>query len=100
MNWEMCVGAGWRPIVRDAVQKIETAGGKINDVKEKFGGLRIYCHSESDTETDIYKIIGEAQKQCSTICEECGMPGKVKSINGWYKTVCEKHSVDVWKDED
>lgn len=82
------VGPGWVPIVQPAVDKLEALGAHIFQVKEKFGGLRIYVDKYTET-TD--KIIIEAEKKCAETCEYCGAPGKINNIRGWIKTTCEEH---------
>ncbi|MBC8998777.1 DUF2384 domain-containing protein [Pseudomonas sp. N40(2020)] len=62
---------------------------KVTQAKEKFGQLRIY-HSGSD------EIIGSvfeiAQLASGCICELCGNPGEVVSLEGWLVARCGKHS--------
>lgn len=36
------VGAGWAPLLRPPLQALKALGGKLAQVKQKFGGLRIY----------------------------------------------------------
>ena len=94
MNWELQVEEGWRPLVKEAVEKIIAGGGTITQVKEKFGELRIYFYA--DDYTGLYEIADEAEKQSAKICEYCGKPGKKTDINGWIRTVCEEHkSTDI-----
>ena len=63
---------------------------EITQIKEKFGGLRFYCHGVDDY---CYGMIDFAEKISTRICEECGNPGKlVKSNTGWLHTACEEHA--------
>ena len=80
MNWEEHVGKGWRPIVKDAIDKLVAGGADIKQVKEKFGGLRIYFYA--DDYTGLHEIVDEAEKKCYSICEFCGKPGKTIDIGG------------------
>ena len=89
------VGPGWTPLVdaifdkRDEL-KIDV---KIVQVKEKWGGLRVYTGAFYDDapykEFDNFLI--EIEKKSFTICEDCGKPGKLRS-GGWYRTLCEEHA--------
>ena len=88
-RWLDEIGPGWRPIVAWAINEIEGLGGTITQVKEKFGGLRIYYFSESNSD-QIDKIVRKAEGICSICCEECGRPGKLISDGGCMKTVCEE----------
>ena len=60
---------------------------QINQIKEKYGGLRFYVGSANDK---VYKMIDEAEKKSYTICEECGKPGKEYVIRGWVMTLCKE----------
>lgn len=87
------VGPGWQPIVKQAIDDIAGLGGQITQIKEKFGGLRIYYYSE-DNHDMIGEVIQNAENECAKLCEYCGKPGKLKEINGlWLKTVCEEHGL-------
>ncbi len=79
------IGPGWMTIVRKAFQAMLAAGwrGGLSQVKEKFGGLRIYwdpAYNEDDpdaTETDeqikaIDAIVRQAEAESWSTCEECG----------------------------
>lgn len=89
-------GPGWSNILDDVFAKISTAQKenfldfKIVQVKEKFGGLRIYYRC-SDGRIDIVdQIISEAVKLASKTCEQCGSESELKSYEGWFTTKCEK----------
>ena len=83
--WSDCVGAGWRNVVDKAVADIqECEGGYVVQVKEKFGGLRIYAYGEG-----VDEICDRAEKAVKNVCEFCGRDGKIHTIRGWYKTLCE-----------
>ena len=53
MAWGFCVGEGWRPIVLDLLEELRgivAAEGlgrfRVIQVKEKFGGLRVYARQQ------------------------------------------------------
>lgn len=54
-------------------------------VKEKFGTLRFY-HNGGDEVTDAY--VSMVELMSGKTCEDCGMPGKTISKNGWLRTQC------------
>lgn len=56
-------------------------------IKEKFGGLRIYCNYYNDY---IDGVINFASSYSYKTCEICGAKGS-PSDSGWIKTMCEKH---------
>lgn len=98
-DWTQDVGKGWEPLVKAAILMVEAAGGKIVQVKEKFGLLRIYADvirpnrlSESDSHEDIYNILNSLENISMYICEDCGSrdgvstrPNKGRS---WTLTLC------------
>jgi len=90
------VGPGWIPLILELDKQLEQIDSNyvINQIKEKFGGLRYYVDSLSD---EGWKLVDEAEAKSMTICEVCGQPGKRTNIPGgfWIKTLCEVHKVDV-----
>lgn len=95
MDWTSEVGSGWRPIVEPAIKEIEGLGVKITQVKEKFGGLRIYTGSmkSHDIADQVSAIITKAEAACAVTCENCGRPGRLRNLDGWMKTYCEECSI-------
>jgi hypothetical protein len=57
-------------------------------VKEKFGGLRIYLSS-----VDPYfdGLVAMAETLSARTCEVCGNVGESCTVNGWRQTLCEEH---------
>lgn len=86
-NWEECVGFGWRPVVKHLVELCKIYDIPIDQVKEKFGGLRFYT---AKGHLIVDPAISLAEKRCETICEICGEPGKQRNLS-WIKTLCDKH---------
>lgn len=89
-DWTPCVCKGWQPIVLQALTKLNALNNPdlyIVQVKEKFGGLRIYT---SPTDEEIMGIIRDAEIAASVTCEFCGSTDSVKKlpVRHWYKTVC------------
>lgn len=84
------IGKGWYQIIDDLCSKIEETGidVKVEQVKEKFGGLRFYIRNGSE---QIYDLIQKAEWEAEKTCEACGAPGKMSTKKRWLKTVCEEH---------
>jgi hypothetical protein len=85
-----CVGKGWEPLVRrvyNAKIGIGTPVGIIQ-VKEKWGGLRIYTDYYDE---QLEPIITEVGNQSYKICETCGAPADLVQKGTWYQTRCEEH---------
>lgn len=88
------IGDGWKPLVRKTLRKIKiyckNSGQEfpeITDVKEKFGGLRIYTNG---SDSKVQEMITEAEKESYHTCELCGKVGRLRTV-AWYKTLCKEH---------
>ena len=67
----------------------------IQQIKEKFGGLRLYVSfKEGATQNCIAAVRGAANMAeyiCEHLCEVCGNEGKLRG-GGWVRTLCDEHS--------
>ena len=83
------VDDGWRPTVIEALKKLIAAGWdrKLEQVKQKFCGLRIYLGHEQVRTPEFRKIIGEAEAICDGLCENCGLEREEKG-QGWGRAYC------------
>jgi hypothetical protein len=59
----------------------------IEQIKEKFGGLRFYYSGGDDT---IGGMVTMAEVWASQSCETCGNRGKSRN-GGWIRTLCDQH---------
>lgn len=66
-------------------EEIEEIQPKITQVKEKFGGLRLYTSGGSD---GIYGMIKMAESLSYRICEDCGVPAQKRS-DRWIRVTCD-----------
>ena len=91
-GWEC--ETGWdkliEPIV-DFINKWNTEHPKeeetiyIDQIKEKFGTLRIYV---SNAPKELYDMIDEAERRSCNVCEKCGSEENVGMVlTGWYRTI-------------
>jgi hypothetical protein len=83
-----CVGKGWHSIVTRLISDLKELGwdGNLNQIKEKFGGLRFYIGAGTK---EIYDRIAKAGDESLKTCEMCGKLGKPRGT--WYvKTLCAK----------
>lgn len=96
------VGRGWEALIRELCQGIEDLLPKehnfsVQQVKEKFGGLRFYTFSPElpeETRDKIDKLISLAESRSFGACEVCGAPGERDQGGfrfGWIKTLCPEH---------
>ncbi len=71
---------------RSLLQKIQ-----IVQIKEKFGGMRIYWDPKDELTEEEYKYIQGmtdfAERISNRICEKCGNAGQLQK-GGWYLTLC------------
>lgn len=61
---------------------------EIGQIKEKYGGLRIYIGPAPES---IHKIINKYEDMSFNYCQVCGKPGRVYD-NGWIMTLCPVHA--------
>lgn len=88
------VGRGWALLVKEAfLNKMPNV--MIVQVKEKFGGLRIYSDRCSDK---YHQLLHDIEMRSLQTCEVCGNPGEPR-MGGWIKTLCEPHHIENEKDK-
>jgi len=80
-----CVGEGWHDLVTECYNICVKSNIDIAQVKEKFGTLRFYISHGTDK---VFCEIGEICNKSAYICEQCGSPGNLLSVKGWWKTLC------------
>lgn len=89
MAWGFAVGDGWFDLVERVCKKVaEVEGVYLAQVKEKFGGLRIYTEPHND---EVQEVIDQAENESFQTCEECGESGRPRS-GLWVKTLCDEHA--------
>ena len=85
---------GWEKLYQPIIDKINEHNEKypdnkiiINQIKEKFAGLRFYA---DNTTEEIDNMIREAEDKSYKVCEICGEEHNVGILNcnGWYSTLC------------
>lgn len=85
------VGPGWSDIVREALAVVE-GRGRLVQVKEKFGGLRLYADSNPELSLDddgaMRTALAAIERRSLTQCEQCGAPGSLMARRHWYRTLC------------
>ena len=94
------VGPGWYDIIIELDKNLAALDPAytIQQVKEKFGGLRYYCEPSenlSGTGLDIFgDLVRQAESLSQITCDVCGGPGKLVNIRGWYSTRCDDDKDD------
>jgi hypothetical protein len=96
------VGAGWYPILEILCSNIQShidwkvkqgqdiSQVEVEQIKEKFGGLRFYYSGGDD---EISGMVRMAEAWADIACEECGGIGKRRD-GGWIRTLCDKHEAE------
>ena len=62
----------------------------IEQVKEKFGGLRFYYQGGDE---HISGMVTMAESWAGSICEKCGNKGQRRQ-GGWIRTLCDVHEAE------
>ncbi len=73
---------------RPMTEKVDWIG--IEQIKEKFGGLRFYYHGGDN---HIDGMVTMAEVWAGQTCETCGDKGKRRD-GGWVRTLCDKHEAE------
>ena len=87
----LCVGPGWAPLIRAFYGMVRVnphlfEDVQVQQVKEKFGELRIYFIQGNDWLLGYTAGLTVASR---LICEYCGQAGFVRPDLGWLKTFCD-----------
>ena len=91
LPWEC--GKGWWPLVEKVAAAINSFNAahpdspvEVSQIKQKFGGLRIYHYNAPE---DIRQLIDEAIEASWHTCERCGSTeGVTTNLVGYRLTLC------------
>lgn len=80
-------GDGWEPLIRTMLEDLAQIPGvgRITQIKEKFGILRVYL---SDGDGPAWDAVDRAEIASRKVCEMCGSRGFMRT-GGWWKTLCD-----------
>ena len=85
---------GWGQLVREVMLKVKEHHVPVKwaQIKEKFGGLRMYeTQVTQGSLHDLYDWISTAEHKASKTCQQCGNVGKHRKGNVILCCSCEKH---------
>ncbi|SEG68633.1 hypothetical protein SAMN04489712_1098 [Thermomonospora echinospora] len=105
------VGRGWHPLLLRLHEQLLAVnpGYRVNQVKEKYGTLRVYLVSglllepyfgsgrlpdpqrsaEIERENaQARRLVAAAEEESARTCEACGNPGRTRDGH-WLKTLCD-----------
>lgn len=90
MNFGLEVGDGWAGIISTMCfildQKDTGKKFRFDQIKEKFGLLRVYHTGGNDYMAGVVRM---AEDISGRTCEVCGLPGEQRK-GGWIKTLCDR----------
>jgi hypothetical protein len=86
-------GDGWLEIIKDLFDELvpltkDMPDFRILQIKEKFGGLRIYTGGGNDATEEA---IERAEAKCYETCDRCGEKG-LRRTDGWISVRCDLHA--------
>ena len=83
---------GWKALIKELDSKMSELDPNytIEQVKEKFGGLRYYFLSYSDDSDIMYDLETAYENRSFKVCENCGSEEDVTTEGSWAKTYCSK----------
>jgi len=87
-EWEQKQNANTKADVSVKIEKNEPEyfPVKFDQIKEKFGGLRVYFSGGDDY---VEGLVSMAESFSYQVCETCGQKGKPNK-GGWISTLCEE----------
>lgn len=99
----LSVDRGWYPILArlDAQLAALDPDYEVHQVKEKFGGLRYYAHTEVEDEAaheQFRHLVLLAEGEAGRTCERCGRPGRAHICRTNLRTLCPS-CADAMSDE-
>lgn len=86
-------GAGWTDLITAVGEVLDLWGAWVDftQVKEKFGGLRMYFYGV-DEGGRADELVDAAEELSYALCESCGKPAKVRDRGGYIFTACDEHA--------
>lgn len=106
-SWKDCINPGWHAHflkTMDCINEVLSEDGiplnafNIDQLKEKFGAVRMYWHLDDDCvgevvrariESEIEDLVDELSSETENICCECGNPATHRST-GWVLPYCRR----------
>lgn len=90
--WGRQCGDGWDGLIRPLQDEVLRLGGKIRQIKEKFGGLRFHYELPKKVpereRNALQRRVEQAMRASFAICETCGAPASLVRHDGLYFTAC------------
>lgn len=89
-NYIEC-GNGWLGLLYNMATELSRLNCSVEflQIKEKFGGLRVYIHVEGKDADLAYELEDKYEKLSYKYCEMCGTTDNVTVEGSWIKTLCK-----------
>lgn len=87
-------GPGWKQLILDCDRELAALDPEytIDQIKEKFGGLRYYVTPSEGCEHNLWEIAERYERRSYSTCEACGATLSVLTANSpgttWVKSLC------------
>lgn len=92
-------GPGWNSLIDPIEVEIDKLGGTVEQIKEKFGGLRLHYSSANNFDHprwgSIECMVERAEQASLVTCEMCGKPGVLMTSGHWLKTLCADDALQL-----
>lgn len=85
-------GGGWDELIDKCVDRMLKADPTVTflQIKEKFGGLRVYYSHSGNAANLLDDYIADAEDEADRTCMTCGSTDMVsKQYQGWVRTICD-----------
>lgn len=88
MNFGIECGSGWESIIRSTCDCLDGRDVRFDQIKEKWGALRIYFTASAEDDGYAAGVISMAEAMSKKTCERCGAAGEIKG-GGWLMCLCQ-----------
>lgn len=78
-------GDGWFGLLDELCLKLSKYNVILVQVKEKWGGLRVYVHGGSE---EVWDLLDRYEEKSYSVCEQCGKEGKTRE-GSYVVTLCD-----------
>jgi hypothetical protein len=85
-------GEGWFDLIDEFLSSLtpEQIQHDVNQIKEKFGALNIYCN-----QFGLNTLARDFEKRSASICEMTGEPGSLHQKGHWLKTLSPVKALEL-----
>lgn len=82
-------GQGWHGIIHDIDKELSSIDPDytIQQIKEKFGGLRYYFNTKTEHWRAMNDVVARYEQAAWSTCEISGEPGVLMVKQGWHRTL-------------